>query len=104
MVTCKRSAAVVEKLTNYEHLARSKTIKQIQVASGLHWPCALCCCHGKHIESTVPTDLQVMTKNKTFPLNHSLACASYAIYLGGHTCICKEGRKIRKSNDEKGAN
>jgi len=49
----------------------------------------------------VPTDSQVMTKNKTFLLNHSLACASFAIYLVTHTCICKEGRK-RKSNDEKG--
>jgi len=56
MVTCKRSAAVVKKLTNltnYEHLALSKTKKQTQIASGLHYPCALCCCHGKHIEATV---------------------------------------------------
>ena len=36
MVTCKRSVAVVKKLTNYEHLALSKTKKQTQVASGLH--------------------------------------------------------------------
>jgi len=102
MVTCKRSAAVVKKLTNCEHLALSKTKKQAQVASGLHWPCALCCCPGKHIESTVLTDSHVMTKNKTFPLNYSLACASYAVYLAVRTCICKEGRKNRKRNDEKG--
>jgi len=44
----------------------------------------------------------VMTKNKTFQLNHSLACANYAIYLAMHTCICKEGRKNMKSIDEKG--
>jgi len=43
-----------------------------------------------------------MTKNKTFPLNHGLACASYAIYLAVHTCICNEGRKNRKCNDENG--
>jgi len=36
MVTCKRSAAVANKLTNYEHLALSETKKQTQVASGLH--------------------------------------------------------------------
>jgi len=36
MFTCKRSAAVVKKLTNYEHLALSKTKKHIQVASGLY--------------------------------------------------------------------
>jgi len=36
MATCKRSAAVVKKLTNYKHLALSKTKKQAQVVSGLH--------------------------------------------------------------------
>jgi len=51
----------------------------------------------------VPTDSQVMTKNKNFSQNHSLACASYASYLAIHTCICKEGRKNRKSDDEKGS-
>jgi len=49
----------------------------------------------------VPTDSQVMTK-KTFPLNHSLACAIYAIYLFIYTRICKADRKNGKSNDEKG--
>jgi len=103
MVSCKTSAAVVKKtnkqLTNY--IALSKTKKQTQVASGLHQPCALCCCHGKHIESMVLTDSHAMTKNKTFPLNRSLACANYALYLAIHTCLCKEGRKNRKSIDEK---
>jgi len=36
MVTCKKSAAVVKKLTNYEHLALSKTKKTTEVASRLH--------------------------------------------------------------------
>jgi len=36
MVTCKRSAVVLKKLTNYEHFALSKTKKQTQVTSGLH--------------------------------------------------------------------
>jgi len=45
-----------------------------------------------------------MTNNKTFPLNHSLACASYAIYLAFHTCICEAGRKNRKSIDLRVAN
>ena len=93
MLTCKRSAAVAKKLINYEHLALSKTKKQTQVASGFYYPCALSCCHGKHIESTVPTDSQVMTKNKSFPLNHSLACASYALYLAIHTCKCMKAKK-----------
>ena len=38
------------------------------------------------MESTVLTGSQVMTKNNTFPLNHSLACASYASHLAIHTC------------------
>jgi len=54
--------------------------------------------------STVPTDSQVMTKNKTYPLNHSPACASYAIYLAIHTCKCKEGKKIGKVITRKVAN
>jgi len=33
----------------------------------------------------VRTDSHVMTKNKTFPLNDSLAIASYAICLAIHT-------------------
>ena len=41
MATCKRSAADVKKLTNYEHLVPSKAKKQTQVASGLHQPCAV---------------------------------------------------------------
>jgi len=46
-----------------------------------------------------------MTKNKTFPLNHSLACASYAInYLAIHTCICNEGRKKGKVMTRRVAN
>ena len=36
MVTCKRSAGIVKKMTNYDHLALSKKKKQTQVASGLH--------------------------------------------------------------------
>ena len=84
-LAAKRSAAVVKKLTNYEHLALSKTKKQTQVASGLHQPCALSCCRGTHIKSTVPTDSQVTTKNKTFPLNYSLACCMQLCYLSSHT-------------------
>jgi len=34
-----------------------------------------------------------MTKNKTFPLNHSLPFASYAIYLAIHTCMCSGGSR-----------
>ena len=100
MVTCKISAAVVKKLTNYEHLARSKTKKSkpklLQgFISPVHFVVAM--------ENTLNPRRQVMTKNKTFPLNHSLACASYAIYVAIHTCKCKESKKKnRKRNDEKG--
>ena len=65
-------------MTNYEHLALSKT-KKPQAASGLHQPCAVCCCHGKHIESTVPSDSQIKCggrqmaphENKLSPLDGS---------------------------------
>jgi len=30
-----------------------------------------------------------MPKNKTFPLNNSLACANYAIYVAIHACIAE---------------
>jgi len=65
-----------------------KTKKQTEVASGLYWPCALCGCHGKHIQYTVLTvsEVGLITKTKTFPLNHSLACANYAVYAA-ITCI-----------------
>jgi len=45
-----------------------------------------------------------MTKNKTFPLNYSLACASYAIYVAIHTCKCKESKKIGKIMTRRVAN
>jgi len=39
-----------------------------------------------------------MTKNKTFPLNYSLACATYAIVVAIHACIgyVKKAEKIGK--------
>jgi len=39
-----------------------------------------------------------MTKNKTFPLNQSLACANYAIYVAIYACIgyAKKADKIGK--------
>jgi len=40
----------------------------------------------------VPTDSQVMTKNKTFPLNHCLACATYTVYLAIHSFKCKKAK------------
>jgi len=45
-----------------------------------------------------------MTKNKTFPLNHSLECASYAIYLAIDACKCKESKKIGKVMTRRVAN
>jgi len=39
-----------------------------------------------------------MTINKTFPLNHCLACANYAIYAAIRACIghVKKAEKIGK--------
>jgi len=52
----------------------------------------------------VPTDSHVKTKNKTFPLNHSLACPSYVIYLAIHTCNAKKAQKIGKVRTRRAAN
>jgi len=38
------------------------------------------------MQSAVPNVSQVMTKNKTFPLNQSLACANYAINVALYAC------------------
>jgi len=52
----------------------------------------------------VPTDSQVMTKNKTFPLNHCVACASYIIYLAIYSCKCKKAKKLGKVMTRRVAN
>jgi len=46
-----------------------------------------------------------MTKNKTFPLNHSLACANYAICEAIHAYIgyVKKAEKIGKVMMRRGA-
>jgi len=72
MVTCKRSAAIVKNWRVSQKASRS-CYKALLT-------CALRGCHGKPILPTVLTVSQALTKNKTFPLNHSLACANYAIY------------------------
>jgi len=46
--------------------------------------------------------LQVMTKNKTFQLNHSLACASYAFIWPYIHAYVKKAEINRISDDEKG--
>jgi len=105
-VTCKTSAAVVKTLTNYEQLALSKTKSKPKLLQGFISPVHfLCCCHGKHIESTVPTDSQVMTK-KNFPGEPQPSMCQLC-YLFSHTymhIICKEGRKIGKVMTRRVAN
>jgi len=42
----------------------------------------------------VPTDSQIMTKNKTFPLHYSLACTNYATNLFWTEWASLDGWKI----------
>jgi len=54
-------------LTNYKHLALSKTREHVKGMSGPCGHCALCGNHGKHNISMVPCVSQIMGKNKTSP-------------------------------------
>jgi len=72
MITYKRPATVGQKLTNYKHLALSKSkVRQDQQ------PLCTCGCHEKHNKSMVPFSSQIMKKYKTFPLNQNLTCANW---------------------------
>jgi len=89
MITYKRPTTVCEILTNYKHLASSKTWERVKGVSGPCGHCALCDCYGKHNKSMVPCVSQIMSKFKTFPFNQNLTCANYSIYVA--TCvICHE--------------
>jgi len=49
----------------------------------------ICFEKAKHNKSMVPRVSQIMSKTKTFPLNHNLTCADYGIYVA--TCVpCHE--------------
>jgi len=69
MITYKRPTTIGQLLTNYKHLALSKTREHVKGMSGPCGHCALCANHGKHNKSMVPCVSQIMGKNKTFPLN-----------------------------------
>ena len=88
MITSKRSTTIGQLLTNYKHLALSKTREHAKGMSGPCGHCALYGNHGKH-KSMMPCVSQIMGTNKTFPLNQKLTCANYGIYVA--TCvICHE--------------
>jgi len=89
MITYKRPTTIGQLLTNYKHLALSKTREHIKGMSGPCGHCALCGDDGKYNKSMVPCVSQIMGKNKTFPLNQKLTCDNHGIYVA--TCvICDE--------------
>jgi len=89
MITYKKTTTIGQLLTNYKHLALSKTREHVERMSGPCGHCALCGNHGKHNKSMVPCISQIMGKNKTFPLNQKLSCTNHGIYVA--TCvICHE--------------
>jgi len=81
--------SILQILTNYEHLALSKTMERVK---GDQWHCghcALCGSYGKHIKEMVLCVSQLMSKTKTFQLNQNFTCANYGIYVA--TCVlCHE--------------
>jgi len=84
-----KTARIGQMLINYKHLALSKRREPVNGESGPYGHYAFCGCYGKHNKSMVPCVSHVMSKNKTFPLNHNLTCANCGIYVA--TCvICHE--------------
>ena len=89
MITYKRPTTIGQLLTNYKHLALSKTREHVKGMSGPCGRCSLCGNHGKNNKSIVSCVSKIMGKNKTFPLNRKLTCANHGIYVT--TCvICHE--------------
>jgi len=89
MITYKRPTTIGRLFTNCKHLALSKTREHLNGMSGPCGHCALCGNYGKHKKSMVPYVSQIMSKNKTFPLNQKLTCANHGIYVA--TCVmCHE--------------
>jgi len=69
-------------LTDYKHLALSKTEGACQWCVGTLRPlCTLCGCYGKHHKLVVPCVSQIISKTEIFPLNQNLTCANYGIYV-----------------------
>jgi len=84
-------------LTNYKHLALSKTREHVKDVSGPCGRSALCGHHGKHNKSMVPCVSQMMSKTKTISFNQNLTCPNYR-YLCRDMCdmprtICRPNQK-----------
>jgi len=97
MITYNRPTTIGQMLTNKD-LALNKTQKQIKRVSR---PCkggALCGCYGKNNKSVVPYVSQFMTKNIAFPLNQSLTCANYGIYVA--TCVIYHEQYVNQTSNK----
>jgi len=98
MMTYKRPTTIGQLLTNYKHLALSKTREHAKALSGPCGHCALCGDYGKHNKSMVPCVLQIMSKTKAFPHNQNLTCAKYGIYVA--TCVIFHERYVDQRQKE----
>jgi len=97
MITHKRHTTTAQKLANYKHLVLSKTRKQIKRISRISKHCTLCGCRVKHNKFVLPCVSQIITKNKTVPVNQNLTCANYDIYVAS-CVICHEHYVGQTSN------
>jgi len=98
MITYKRPTTIGQLLTNYKHLALSKTREHVKGMSGPCGRCALCGNHGKHNKSMVRCVSQIIGKSKTFPLNQKLTCAKYGIYAA--TCVICHERYVGQTKNK----
>jgi len=89
MIAYKRPKTIGRILTNYKHLASSKTREPVTDESRPCGHCAFCGCYGKHDKSMVPRVSQTMSKTETFPLNQNLTCGNYGIYVATFV-LCHE--------------
>ena len=79
--TRKRSAAVVKKLTSKTNKANRSCFRTLLALCTSGFPRKTHPIHCPNCFTSRPND------KKTFPLNHSLACANYAIYAAIHACM-----------------
>jgi len=98
MIAYKKTTTNEQLLTNYKHLALSKTREHVKGMSSPCGHCALCGNHAKHNKSLVPCVSQIMGKIKTFPLNQKLTCANHGIYVA--TCVICHEQYVGQTNNK----
>jgi len=98
MIAYKKTTTIEQLLTNYKHLALSKTREHVKSMSSPCRPCTLCGNHAKHNKLMAPCVSQIMGKIKTLPLNQKLTCANHRIYVA--TCVICHKQHVRQTKNK----